>query len=1058
MANFNFYGYEEIVNLGDNHRGTAILYKENIPLTHINRLPSGRGTAANFGRVRLINIYAPSGSDNRQLRSAFFAEDVTVLFTPPHEVLVLAGDFNCVLRDCDATGRVTSCASLRLLVDGLQLRDAASDRRVVHTFRTSTSASRLDRFYVSVQLVPQVKSYHCDAVAFSDHLAVACHLNLAQEYAPRGASYWKLNTAILKDTAFLPEFTARYAAWVTHKRRFPTIVEWWEKYFKPNVQRFCKAFAANMYREENAFIDFYQKCLIELVQQPTSVENMTSIREVKEQIINRQQEHMQGVLVRSKCNSPIAGERTTMYHLVRLHKRAKKKAIHSLRTPEGTALTDNPSMLAHAADTFSDKFAAPIGPSAAHLYLKSMPSALSAEAASELEVEISEEEIGEALQRSPSKKSPGIDGLPADFYKKVWEVVKADFVQMTQCVLDTKPLGTQTQGVIVLVPKVNNASSLSQFRPLSMLCADYKIIARVVNARLMSVINTLIHPAQVGPGTARDITASLCDIRDAIAHHQHTALPAALLSLDVAAAFDSVSHEYIFCLIEKLGFGPNVLKWVRCLYTGAEARMEVNGYISRAFSVGKSVRQGCPLSMTLFLLVMRPLVERLALCLAASKGCDTSFCVSNYVDDLQVLLTHPKQVGALQKELAQFAGASGLHVNATKSKALLLGEWSPRVPMPYTPVQSTKILGIHFSKSVNELPHLNWPPVVRAASAVLRAAVVRSLCVEERSWYVGTYALSKLWYVAKVVHPMAKHLCGMRAEVSSFLWNGHTFRIPYPVVCLPLQQGGLGLLDAFLRCKALFYSRCCTMAWQCPDTFSSVYQKHLITALPPPRPVPRAVAHFTVYRSVATMVSLDTEGIDGPLLTSQAYQKLRQHYLPPRIRVEEKLPSTEWSRVWEVVQARLLPVKVRDVWFRAVHDIMPTNERLAQHLGKSTDRCDHCGKWDTALHRFTTCQSVPEIWHWLRTTIAKVAQVPGGSVHQDFIVRPDTLIKHKKRRKTVAWIVGHTLHAIANQEGLKLPALLQQLHTQRDKFLQTRSSYSKRQVGKHLIRAFTITI
>lgn len=71
-------GYTAHLNVGTNKRGTAILTREQISLTNITRLPSGRGMAASYQGIWLVNLYAPSGTANRQEREDFYnAELVT---------------------------------------------------------------------------------------------------------------------------------------------------------------------------------------------------------------------------------------------------------------------------------------------------------------------------------------------------------------------------------------------------------------------------------------------------------------------------------------------------------------------------------------------------------------------------------------------------------------------------------------------------------------------------------------------------------------------------------------------------------------------------------------------------------------------------------------------------------------------------------------------------------------------------------------------------------------------------------------------------------------------
>jgi exonuclease III len=61
--------YTAHMNIGTDGRGTAILVKDGLILTNIQRIPSGRGIAATLNGIRIINIYAPSESEKRRERS-----------------------------------------------------------------------------------------------------------------------------------------------------------------------------------------------------------------------------------------------------------------------------------------------------------------------------------------------------------------------------------------------------------------------------------------------------------------------------------------------------------------------------------------------------------------------------------------------------------------------------------------------------------------------------------------------------------------------------------------------------------------------------------------------------------------------------------------------------------------------------------------------------------------------------------------------------------------------------------------------------------------------------
>ena len=145
-SNFTFLRrYEAHTNVGTDSRGTAILAKEGIPITNKTRLPTGRGIAAYFEGIRIINIYAPSGAGRRRELEAFFNVDMISLLPSAPTKIVLAGDFNCVLLQTDSTGQGNNSKTLEKLVRGLSLQDACDSQQLRHkyTYYTSTCASRI---------------------------------------------------------------------------------------------------------------------------------------------------------------------------------------------------------------------------------------------------------------------------------------------------------------------------------------------------------------------------------------------------------------------------------------------------------------------------------------------------------------------------------------------------------------------------------------------------------------------------------------------------------------------------------------------------------------------------------------------------------------------------------------------------------------------------------------------------------------------------------------------------------------------------------------------------
>jgi hypothetical protein len=106
-----------------------------------------------------------------------------------------------------------------------------------------------------------------------------------------------------------------------------------------------------------------------------------------------------------------------------------------------------------------------------------------------------EEEIKKALFQTGDLKAPGPDGLHVVFYQRYWSLIGDD---LTREVMQAVNTGVIPEGwndtVVVLIPKVENAENISQFRPISLCNVVYKVILKLLTNRLKLILPDIIGP------------------------------------------------------------------------------------------------------------------------------------------------------------------------------------------------------------------------------------------------------------------------------------------------------------------------------------------------------------------------------------------------------------------------------------------------------------------------------------------------------------------------------------------------------------------------------------
>ena len=200
-----------------------------------------------------------------------------------------------------------------------------------------------------------------------------------------------------------------------------------------------------------------------------------------------------------------------------------------------------------------------------------------------------------------------------EFYLAFWELLGQELVDSLNHDFEMGEMSiSQKRGVITLIPKKNkNKAFLDNWRPISLLNADYKIATKAIAARISKVLPVLINGDQTGFIKGRSIAQNVRLIADIIECTEALNTPGIALFLDFKKAFDSIEWNFIFKTLETLGFDLPLLQWVRTFYNNIQCCVVNNGHATPFFELERGVRQGCPLSGILFVIAVEILANSL---------------------------------------------------------------------------------------------------------------------------------------------------------------------------------------------------------------------------------------------------------------------------------------------------------------------------------------------------------------------------------------------------------------------------------------------------------------
>ena len=200
----------------------------------------------------------------------------------------------------------------------------------------------------------------------------------------------------------------------------------------------------------------------------------------------------------------------------------------------------------------------------------------------DLDADISKEEFRTALAETQNGKTPGWDGLSYEFYKTFWSLLEEDFLQIQNHILNVEKSLTPSQqrALTSLLYKKWDKKDLKNWRPLSLLCTDYKLITKALANRIKKVLPSIIHTDQTCGVPNRTIHENLFLTRDIIEYTNQKRIPGYIITVDQEKAFDRVDRKFLFKILKKFNFGDKIIQWLEIIYQNPKSALYINLFIS----------------------------------------------------------------------------------------------------------------------------------------------------------------------------------------------------------------------------------------------------------------------------------------------------------------------------------------------------------------------------------------------------------------------------------------------------------------------------------------------
>ena len=157
---------------------------------------------------------------------------------------------------------------------------------------------------------------------------------------------------------------------------------------------------------------------------------------------------------------------------------------------------------------------------------------------------------------------------------------------INECFEKGEMSSSQKQAIITLIEKKGkDRSFLENWRPISLVNVDTKIMTKAIASRIKNVLPDIIHPNQTGYVKDRFIGETIRSIYDVMDLTGKENIPGLMLFIDFQKAFDSVEWDFLFKCLEAFNFGPDFLHCVKVFYKNIHSCILNNGMTSSFFTL-----------------------------------------------------------------------------------------------------------------------------------------------------------------------------------------------------------------------------------------------------------------------------------------------------------------------------------------------------------------------------------------------------------------------------------------------------------------------------------------
>ena len=815
-------------------RGVAIMISKkfncNILSSHIS--VDGRKVLVNIEhnskKLSLISLYAPNPANERK---TFLDETHTwiKMFALSSDIII-GGDLNTTDSVNDRASMIvdqctTHFQNFKQNLNILDIWRFHNPNKKSYTYINPTNSSRnsrIDYILANSYINSCTKLTSIIPAPTPDHKCVLIQVDYSNR--KRGQGYWKLNSFVLNETCYQKMIEKLITKTVNDYKNHLSarvLLDFLKLRIKESSIKYC----INRAKKHSQIIRNVENKLHNidnLIASNSNSENTEELQKDRNTYQNQLDEYYleksEGARIRSKCKWIEQGERNTKFFHQLEKQRQSKNVIDDLTTHDGSHAITDEEILNECKDFYQNLYTSKnIDEEAISNYINEtkVPNKLSDEEQEICEGVISIEECTNALKLMGNDKSPGLDGLPIEFYKQFWNFL-GDIVidSFNESLKNTSLSESQKCSILSLIYKKGDEMLLKNYRPISLTNTDYRLLTFCLSLRLQKVIGSIIGQEQTGYIRKRFIGTNARLIEDVIEYCDRFHQNGLILFLDFEKAFDTVEWPFMMKTLKAFNFGQSFINWMKTLYTNPSCKIKNNGHLSNVIDISRGIRQGCAISAMAFILVVEILSLRIkdtnainGIQVKLPNHIEHEQLLSQYADDMSLFLNGEDSIKPLFNCINKFSSLAGPKLNLEKTEGLWLGPLKQlqqdcslfNIKWPNKPIRS---LGIYVGHNKTECYELNWEKKLKIIENSANIWSLRKLSFIGKVHIIKSELISKMIYTASILPIPDGIISKLNKIIHKFLWGGSE-KIQRTILTNDLDQGGLKMINIELQFLAL---------------------------------------------------------------------------------------------------------------------------------------------------------------------------------------------------------------------------------------------------------------